>query len=66
VREKRSPSPVIPSARPATPERTESESAPVSSDMSATATTNECVSEGQWVINVLSEGEIADLEANEC
>jgi len=66
VREERSPSPDVPSARPASPVRTESESAPVSSDFSATATTNENVSEGQWVVNVLSEGEVADLEANEC
>jgi len=72
VREKRSPSPASPSPlaaaspRPPSPVHTESESVPVSSDLSATATANECVSEGQWVVNVLSEGEVPDLEANEC
>jgi len=72
VREKRSPSPAshsplaAASPRPASPVHTESESAPISSDLSATATANECVSEGQWVVNVLSEGEVPDLEANEC
>jgi len=71
VREKRSPSPsasptpAAPSPQPASPVNTESESAPVSSDLSATVTANECVSEGQWVVNVLSEGEVPDLEANE-
>ena len=59
--------PAAASPRPASPVHTESESVPVSSsDLSATATANECVSEGQWVVNVLSEGEVPDLEANEC
>jgi len=66
VREERPPSPVVRSPQPASPAHTESESAPVSSDFSATATANECVSVGQWVVNVLSEGEVADLETNYC
>jgi len=69
--EKRSPSPpaspvpAAPSQQRASPVNTESDSAPVSSELSATATANECVSEGQWVVSVLSEGELPDLEANE-
>jgi len=52
---------------PVSSENTEHfESAAVSSDVSATATADECVSEGQWLVNVLSEGEVPDLEANEC
>ena len=72
VREKQSPSPPA-SPRPAaaspqraSPVNSESESTPVSSDVSVTVTANECVSEGQWVVNCLSEGEVPDLEANEC
>ena len=38
----------------------------MNSDVSATATADECVSEGQWVVNVLSEGEVPDLDDNEC
>ena len=72
VGEKQSPSPSaspVPAAaspQRASPVNTESDSAPVSSELSVTATANECVSEGQWVVNVLSEGELPDLEANEC
>lgn len=66
VREQQSPAPADPLPQPSSPVHTESESAAVSSDLSATATANECVSEGQWVINMLSEGEVADTEANEC
>ena len=72
IGEKRATSPVVPSlpaaASPqrASPVHTESESAPVSSDLSVTASANECVSEGQWVVDVLSEGEVPELEANEC
>jgi len=69
VREKRSPSPAAPTSAAAVPLQTaspESDSAPVSSDLSVTATVDECVSEGQWVVNVLSEGEVPDLEDNEC
>jgi len=60
------PAPVAASARPASPVLTESESAAISSDLSVTATVNECVSDGQWVVDVLSEGEVPDLQANEC
>jgi len=72
VRENWASSPVQPSSPAAVSEQptssmhTVSDSAAVSTDVSVTATANECVSEGQWLVNVLSEGEVPDLEANEC
>lgn len=56
-------SPEPPSPRPPTPS-TESESVAPPSEEEST-TNNECVSEGQWLISVLSEGEVPDAPLNE-
>jgi len=57
----------LPTTSSPQPVHSESGSAPItSSSLSETATTNECVSEGQWLVSGLSDGEIADMESNEC
>lgn len=46
-------------------EMTESESVAPPTEEEESTTVNECVSEGQWVISVLSDGEVPDLHMND-